>query len=82
MNLSAAMEEEIKVKVVQRGLSSPEELLRRALDALDEIDREDERIRQSVRRGVEEYERGEAMPADEVFERLRAKNAAFRKRVL
>ena len=76
--------ERIQSKVDSGRYSSVDDVLDSALGLLDERDQALERelaeMRESVRRGTEQADAGQVVPASEVFEELRRRNAAIPER--
>ena len=73
----------IKRKIESGKYSSTDEVLGSALALLDEHDAELESeladLRECVRRGTEQADVGQVVPAGEVFEELRQRNASLAK---
>ena len=73
----------IKRKVESGRYSSTDDVLGSALALLDEHEAELESeladLRESVRRGTEQADAGQVVPAGEVFEELRQRNASLSK---
>ena len=73
----------IKRKIESGKYSSTDDVLGSALALLDEHDAELESeladLRESVRRGTEQADAGQVVPAGEVFEELRQRNASLAK---
>ena len=73
----------IKRKIESGKYSSTDEVLASALTLLDEHDAELESefadLRESVRRGTEQADVGQVVPAGEVFDELRQRNASLAK---
>ena len=71
----------IKRKIESGKYSSTDEVLGSALALLDEHEAELEfelaNLRESVRRGTEQADAGQVVPAGEVFEELRQRNASW-----
>ena len=71
-------------KVESGKYSSADEVLVSALALLDEhdtaLESELKEMRESVRRGIDEADSGQVMPASDVFSELRQRNAAAAKR--
>ena len=88
ITISSQLETHVREKAQAQGLSVEayiEQLVRddewtaeEPLDALDETDPEYAEIRAAVGEGLEQAERGEGRPADEVFAELRAKHGISR----
>ena len=88
ITISSQLETHVREKAQAQGLSVEayiEQLVRddewtaeEPLDVLDETDPEYVEIRAAVREGLEQAERGEGRPADEVFAELRAKHGISR----
>lgn len=76
--------ERIQSKVDSGRYSSVDDVLDSALGLLDERDQALERelaeMHESVRRGTEQADAGQVVPASEVFEELRRRNAAIHER--
>ena len=76
--------ERIRSKVDSGRYSSVDDVPDSALGLLDERDQALERelaeMRESVRRGTEQADAGQVVPASEVFEELRQRNAAIPER--
>ena len=73
--LTPQFEELIKQKVEAGLYDSPEDLIAKALELLDEYDRKLADLREGIRVGIEQAENGQLTPASEVFERLERRNA-------
>ncbi len=73
--------EHIRRKVDSGRYSSTDDVLYNALALLDEhdevLERELAEMRESVRRGTEQTDAGQVVPAFEVFDELRRRNAAI-----
>ena len=73
----------IKRKIESGKYSSTDDVLGSALALLDEHDAEPESefadLRESVRRGTGQADAGQVVPAGEVFEELRQRNASLAK---
>ena len=73
----------IRRKVESGKYSSTDDVIGNALALLDEFDEALEpeltEMRESVRRGTEQADTGKIVPAEEVFEELRRRNAAMAK---
>ena len=88
ITISSQLETHVREKAQAHGLSVEayiEQLVRDdewtaegPLDAVDEADPEYIEIRAAVGEGLEQAERGEGRPADEVFAELRAKHGISR----
>lgn len=84
IRISSQLETHVREKALAQGLSVEayiEQLIRddertaeEPLDPLDETDPEYVEIRAAVEEGLEEAERGEGRPADEVFAELRTRH--------
>ena len=76
-----ALEARFQKQIQATGASSAEEALRRLLQTQEEQDRWllDNRteINAKIRRGIEQLDRGEAIPADEAWARLEQRKAAW-----
>lgn len=69
----------IEQRMKQTGLKSPDELVRLALETLDQIQGEDYEdlpppVRAAIDQAEAEFQRGEGIPADEAFVKLRRKH--------
>ena len=73
MNLPPRLVKVVEKKVASGRYKSALEVLRRAFEALDAIEREDEEILRNIALSMEEYKRGEYSPAEVVFKRIEAK---------
>ena len=75
--------EHIKRKVESGIYHSPDDVIAKALELLDEHDEELEReladMHLKVKRGTEQADAGQLIPASEVFDELRQRNAAIAK---
>jgi len=78
VELSPELEALVKQKVTSGPYHTTQQVLEEALRALDERDRaqatEFDGLCQQVSVGLEQLRRGEGLPGDEVFERLREKS--------
>lgn len=76
-------QDHIRRKVESGKYGSPDEVIAKALELLDESDealaRELADVREKVRKGTEQADAGDLIPASEVFKELRQRNAAFDK---
>ena len=81
VSLSERNVERIQSKVDSGRYASVDDVLDSALGLLDEKDQALERelaeMHESVRRGTEQADSGQVVPASEVFEGLRRRNAAL-----
>ena len=81
MSMSERNVERIQSKVDSGRYSSVDDVLESALGLLDKKDHALERefadMHESVRRGTEQADAGQVVPASEVFEGLRRRNAAM-----
>ena len=77
--------ERIRPKLATGKYGSPDDVIAKALELLDEHDEELEGeladMRAKVQRGTEQADANELIPASDVFEELRQRNAAFDKRM-
>ena len=88
MNMEVSINEQnlahIMRKVESGKYSSPDEVIDSALALLDEhdtaLESELNEMRESVRQGTEEADSGQVVPATDVFNELRQRNAAAAKR--
>ena len=84
VSMSERNVERIQRKVGSGRYSSVDDVLESALGLLDERDQALERelaeMHESVRRGTEQADAGQVVPASEVFEELRRRNEAISER--
>jgi putative addiction module CopG family antidote len=73
--LTPQLEELINQKVESGQYNSPEEVLTKALQLLEEYDRKLAELRKGIQAGIEQADRGELTPGTVVFEQLRQRNA-------
>jgi len=66
----------IEDRLKQGGFSTPDDMIRVALDTLDQCDADDldDATLAAIDRAEAEYDRGEGIPADEAFADLRRKH--------
>lgn len=74
MDIPSSLVDEINRKMVSGKYHSVEDVLRKALDVLDEYDQTEAEIRQNILIGREQLNRGEGIPVAQVFEDLRKRN--------
>jgi hypothetical protein len=79
ISLNPRTQKLIEERMKASGYSSPDELLEVALQTLDQVQGEDyDQLDPSTRAAIEEaeaqYQRGEGIPLDEAFARLRKKH--------
>jgi antitoxin ParD1/3/4 len=85
MNVSLTPELEMLVtRKVETGLyQSASEVIREGLRLLDEKDRLRElhfaEVRQKIQSGLDQLDRGEGIPGDQVYAEMKQKSAEFRK---
>ena len=79
MDIPASLVDEINRKVISGEYDSVEHVLRRALDVLNVHDQTEAEIRENIVVGREQLNRGEGIPAVQVFEDLRRRNKAVDK---
>ena len=81
ISISEQHEEQIKRKVESGIYGSPDDVIAKALELLDEHDDELEReladMRLKVKISTEQADAGQLIPASEVFDELRRRNAAI-----
>ena len=81
ISISEQHEEQIKRKVESGIYGSPDDVIAKALELLDEHDEELEReladMRLKVKISTEQADAGQLIPASEVFDELRRRNAAI-----
>jgi antitoxin ParD1/3/4 len=84
VSINEQNQEHIRRKVKTGIYQSTDEVIARALELLDEHDSDLEQelaeIRARVQRGIEQADAGQLIPAGEVFEELRRRNAVLKKR--
>lgn len=84
IQLTAECERLIEEKVASGRYTSPSEVVRAALGLLDEqeLSRQArfEELRRDIRVGLDEADRGELIPAEEVFRELEERHEAFVRR--
>ena len=84
VSLTPQLEEMVKHKVESGLYKSASEVVREALRLLEERDRlrevKLEGLRKEIAIGIEQADRGELTPGEEVFERLRKRNEQFTKK--
>ena len=78
ITLSPQTQKLIEERMKATGCSTPDELVQVALQTLEQVQEEDyEELDSETRAAIEEaeaqYQRGEGIPLDEAFARLRAK---------
>ncbi len=79
MDIPSHIEDEINKKASSGRYLSPEEVLRRALDALEEVERAEAEIRSKVATGLDQLNRGEGIPAEDVFSELHRDSRLYSK---
>ena len=81
ISISEQHEEQIKRKVASGIYGSPDDVIAKALELLDEHDEELEReladMRLKVKISTEQADAGQLIPASEVFDELRRRNATI-----
>ncbi len=86
VSISERNVERIRRKVRSGKYLSTDDVLDNALALLEKHDESVEReftdMRESVRRGAEQADAGQVVPASEVFEELRRRNAAITERAI
>jgi antitoxin ParD1/3/4 len=75
VTLTPQLERLINQKVEAGLYQSSEEVIAKALELLDEYDKKLADLREGIRIGIEQADRGQLTPASEVFERLERRNA-------
>ena len=86
MNVSLTPElEKLVTRKVESGLyQSASEVIREGLRLLDDQDRLREihlaEVRKKIQTGLSQLDRGEGIPGDEVYARMKQKSVEFRKR--
>ena len=79
IDISEQIQERIRRKIESGKYGSPDEVIARALELLDEHDKELEReledMRAKVRKGLAEADAGKLTPASQVFDELMRLNA-------
>ncbi len=85
ISINEQNQERIRRKLAVGKYRSPDEVIAKALELLDERDEELEReladMRAKVQRGTEQADANELIPASDVFEELRQRNAAVDNRM-
>ena len=74
MRLPSHLEERINDRILTGRYRSPEEVVTRALDLLEEEELDAAEVRAAVQKGLGELDRGESIPAEEVFRELRERH--------
>ena len=79
ISLSAETQRLIEERMKQSGFSTADDLVRAALQTLDEVrgepyDRLAEETRQAIDEAEAQHARGQGIPLDEAFDRLRRKH--------
>jgi putative addiction module CopG family antidote len=81
ISISKQSQQHIRRKIESGMYSSPDEVIARALQLLDEHDKELELeladMYDKVRKGIEQADAGQLIPASEVFNELRRRNSIF-----
>ena len=81
IDISEQNQQHIRQKIKSGRYSSPDDVIARALQLLDEHDKELELeladMRAKVQKGVEQADAGQLIPASQVFDELRRRNATF-----
>ncbi len=79
ISISEQNQEHIKRKIESGQYSTPDDVIAKALELLDEQDehlaQELDELRAKVRAGIEQADNGQLTPATEVFDRLLRRNA-------
>ena len=78
MDIPASIAEEINKKIASGMYRSPEDVLKRALNVLSDYDAAEVEIRENIRIGRQQLDRGEGISGEKVFSELRERNKAFR----
>ena len=73
-SLPASIEQTIHQKVASGRYASADEVISRAFAVLDIFEREEEHIRRSIALGIEQLDRGEGIPGEQVIAELRELN--------
>lgn len=79
ISLKPETQQRIEQRMKQTGIETPDDLVQLALDALDQVEGESiEELPAEVQAAIERAEaqsaRGEGLPADQAFEKLRRKH--------
>ena len=76
ISLSAETQKLIEDRMKQRGAPSADDVVQAAIHALDEMEatEPDDETWGAIDRAEEQYQRGEGIPLDEAFERMRRKH--------
>jgi len=80
MTIPDRIERAIEERVASGRYKSRNEVLSKALSALEMWEEDTEAIRVAVARGIAQLDRGEGIPGDKVFARLKERNKSFRKK--
>ena len=78
MEVPSHIEAEIKAKVASGRYDSAADVLQKALDVLEEVESAEADIRAKVKIGLDQLDRGEGIPAEDVFAELRERNKQAR----
>jgi antitoxin ParD1/3/4 len=83
VSLTPELEKLVERKVQSGRYQSASEVIREGLRLLDDQDRLRElhlsEVRKKIQAGLDELDRGEGIPGEEVYGQLKEKSAAFRK---
>ena len=74
MQLPPDIEARIQAKIATGRYRSSEEVLQKALAILDQVEGAEEDIRTNIAIGLEQLDRGEGIPAEQVFAGLRLRS--------
>jgi antitoxin ParD1/3/4 len=85
VSLTPHLEEYVRNKVESGLYNSSSEVVREALRLMEERDRlreiRLEELRKEIQVGIDQADRGQLTPGDEVFRQLRKRNEEFKKKV-
>jgi antitoxin ParD1/3/4 len=76
ISLPDALKEFALKRVEEGAYSNPSDYVRTLIRADRERQQKLEALRRDIQAGIDELDRGEGIPADEVFDRLRQRHAA------
>lgn len=83
VSLTPELEKLVESKVRSGRYQSASEVIREGLRLLDDQDQLRElhlaEVRKKIQLGLDELDRGEGIPGEEVYAQMKAKSAAFRK---
>ena len=80
VSLTPELEKFVKDKVATGRYTSSSEVVREALRVLEEREERLEELRREVQKGIDSLDRGEGVDGEIVFEELRKRNLAMRRK--